>query len=97
MTGLRPQNCEVAVFYPTILTFCIRFPTKREVEVANGRRLDQLPGQKCPYGATDTPGYDSKGHPVSVEQMDRLLGHLVAQKSIFLKVRACGSNKVFPF
>ncbi|KAH7929347.1 hypothetical protein BV22DRAFT_1002943, partial [Leucogyrophana mollusca] len=62
------------------------FPTRREVDAANKQRLDRLPGAVIGYRATDSPGYDSNGRAVPVEQMERLLERLVVPPLVSLKV-----------
>ncbi|KAF8139879.1 hypothetical protein EV363DRAFT_1151563, partial [Boletus edulis] len=62
------------------------FPTRVEVDRANESRLRALSGQAMRYTATDVPGYDSNGVRVSEQQMEKLLGRLVAPQAIQLKV-----------
>ncbi|KAH7883940.1 hypothetical protein F5I97DRAFT_1620375 [Phlebopus sp. FC_14] len=61
------------------------YPTRAEVDRANESRITALPGQGYQYKATDIPGYDSNGIPVTVQQMERLLERLVAPRTILLK------------
>lgn len=63
-----------------------RFPTRREVDAANTSRLNRIKEEPRQYVATDVPGYDPEGKPISFQQMERLLERLVAPKCIILKV-----------
>lgn len=63
-----------------------RFPLKKEVESANSRRLDQLPGQSIKYVSVDKPGFNIEGKPINERLAARLLDNLLATKVLTLKV-----------
>ncbi|KAJ7596702.1 hypothetical protein C8J56DRAFT_773706, partial [Mycena floridula] len=62
------------------------FPTRAEVDGANAGRLGKLPGEPLTYNATDMPGRDSNGMPISHKIMNTLLERLVVPIQITLKV-----------
>ncbi|KAH9945603.1 hypothetical protein B0H21DRAFT_694015 [Amylocystis lapponica] len=64
------------------------YPIRREVDSANFSRLHKIPHPAHEYAATDSPGYDESGRPISRHRMEQLLERLVAPKTIVLKVRA---------
>ncbi|KAF7306584.1 ATP-dependent DNA helicase PIF1 [Mycena indigotica] len=59
-----------------------------EVDRANNRRLNALPGATRTYTAVQSSGINSQGFPITPEQMEKLLEKLVAPKQISLKVGA---------
>ncbi|THH11770.1 hypothetical protein EW145_g431 [Phellinidium pouzarii] len=64
------------------------FPLRREVETANASRLSSLPGPSHTYRALDIAGIDIRGHPITLQQAEKLLERLIAVKSLTLKVGA---------
>lgn len=65
-----------------------------EVEAANSRRLNLLPGPSNTYKAADTPGVDIRGEPMPRRQAEDLLDRLVAVRELTLKVRYRGVSNL---
>ncbi len=68
------------------LTRSTRFPTRREVDSCNNRRLVALRGDVQKYEAMDIPGFDQDGRPIPMRIAEKLLERLVAPKLAELKV-----------
>ncbi|TFY83127.1 hypothetical protein EWM64_g883 [Hericium alpestre] len=64
------------------------FPTRAEVDHANMTRLNRINERAHNYMSQDYPGTDSNDQRIGREKMEKLLGHLIAQKEITLKVGA---------
>lgn len=66
-----------------------RFAKRSEAETANRGRLQALPGAEHEYTATDRPGHDSQGAPLTIKKAEQILDRLVALKKVELKVSEC--------
>ena len=49
-------------------------------------RLNRIQEDAHQYNAVDIPGWDEKGDRVDHQTMEKLLGYLVVQKTVILKV-----------
>lgn len=92
MMALIQQICEFIFTGNSVYLHCVsisprRFPTRREVDGANSRRLAQLTTEPQTYSAIDTPGWDEqKEEYIPLDVMEKLVERLVAPKSVTLKV-----------
>lgn len=64
----------------------LRFPTRREVDACNSKRLGALKEKTERYEAMDMPGHDDQGRPIPWNIVERLVERLIAPKVIDLKV-----------
>jgi ATP-dependent DNA helicase PIF1 len=62
------------------------YPTRREVDYSNQRRLNAIKAEIHRYDALDKPGRTDDGKPVSQEQANKVLERLMAPGRIMLKV-----------
>lgn len=62
------------------------YPTRKEVQAANEARLMTLASPEHTYKASDEPGLDDAGNPVSTERAKTILNRLVVPEEITLKV-----------
>jgi ATP-dependent DNA helicase PIF1 len=65
-----------------------RFPTRKQVEDANSRRLAALNTEKKTYFAHDSGGRSDDGTPVTTQQATQMLEKLIAPDQLPLKVGA---------
>ena len=93
MMALSQPSCEIVC--PFLLQSCethtrgiASYPTRREVDSANSRRLQALEGDPMYYWALDAPGRDENGHEFHPERVGRALKDLIAPKELPLKVGA---------
>ena len=71
-----------------------RFPTRGEVDAANSLKLEQIDEKPITFKAFDVPGWDKHGTRISEDRMKKILGYLVAQKELTLKVSPVMSSFV---
>jgi hypothetical protein len=71
-----------------VLIVTERYPTRREVDWANTRRLHAIQAEPKTYLAHDTPGVSDDGQRVTQDGAARLLERLIAPKELTLKVGA---------
>lgn len=83
------HHCErVAIAFsrlPLNTCFAVRYPTRRQVDAENERRLKQLPGEGRIYRSRDGP--NAAGSSRS-EQQKKLLENFMAPETIVLKIDA---------
>ena len=56
------------------------------MDIANETQLRQITSDPHVYSSLDLPGVDSKGQPVSLQAVERLLERMMATKTLTLKV-----------
>jgi hypothetical protein len=81
-------------FYWRRITHWSRFPTKREVEKENHKRLDNLGGKPETYKATDRAGENHDGKAITqAEAVNVLNRNVIAPELLTLKVRCAHDEK----
>jgi ATP-dependent DNA helicase PIF1 len=87
-TALILPSCTSPPYRSSMDADCASYPTRREVESANNRRLNALKTETQTYRSHDIPGRTDDGQRVSQEGAARLLEKLIATREITLKVGA---------
>lgn len=65
------------------------FPTRREVEYANNKRLDRIDSELFIFNSLDMAGNIASFSCISPDGMSRLLDRVIAAKKVRLKVGIC--------
>ena len=86
--GIGPTQLHVLPYLISLSAhfLCFRYPTRKEVDIANETQLRQITSDPHVYSSLDLPGVDSKGQSVSLQAVERLLERMMATKTLTLKV-----------